>query len=134
MMSTATAAVKASFASPVIASQPASVARDRTMTIGTKIAGHAVGESLDGSLACLRVGDEPRDLSQCRVGADPGRPHDQPAGGVERAAGDLRARDHLRGHRLAREHRLIDGREALGDDAVRRDLLARADDEDVADA
>ena len=37
------------------------------------------------------------------------------------------------GSRLAREHRLVDRRLSLDDDAVGRDLLARADDEHVAD-
>ncbi len=36
-------------------------------------------------------------------------------------------------HRLAGQHRLVDRRRALDDDAVGRDLLARPDDEQVAD-
>ena len=53
----------------------------------------AVGEPLDGRLAGLRVGDEPADLRERRVGADARRADDQqPAAGV-----DGRARDRLAG-------------------------------------
>ena len=63
------------------------------------------------------------------------RADDQPAAGVDRRAGDRVARAAFStGTRLAGEQRLVDGRAALLDDAVGRDLLARAHDEAVADA
>ena len=47
---------------------------------------HPVGEALDGRLAGLGVLDEPGDLRQRGVGADPGRLHDEPSAGVDRRA------------------------------------------------
>ena len=92
-----------------------------------------VGEALHRRLAGLGVLDEPGDLGQLGVGADPGGPHDEPAAGVDGGTGDGVAGADLDGHRLAGEQRGVDGRRAVLDDAVGGDLLARAHDEAVAD-
>ena len=73
------------------------------------------------------------DLGERRVGADLGGPHDQPAARVDGRARDLVAGPLLDRHGLAGEQRLVDGADALLDDAVGGDLLARAHDEAVAD-
>ena len=49
----------------------------------------AVGEPLHGRLARLGLLDEPRDLRERGVGADPRRAHGEPAVRVDRRAGDL---------------------------------------------
>ena len=92
-----------------------------------------VGEPLDGRLARLRLGDQPRDLRERGVGADLRRAHDQPAAGVDARARDLVAGLLLDRHGLAGQQRLVDGGVAGLDDAVGGDLLARAHDEAVAD-
>ena len=76
MISTATAAANARAASPPSASQPASVASEMRDHDRDEDGRDAVGEALHGRLAGLRLGDEPRDLRQRRVGADLGRAHD----------------------------------------------------------
>ena len=88
--------------------------------------GRGVGEPLHRHLRALRLLDEPDDLGEGRVVADRGDLHEQGAGPVEggaddRVAGRLRDRDGLTG-----QHRLVDGRAALEDDAVDGDLLAGA--------
>jgi hypothetical protein len=88
---------------------------------------------LHGRLAVLGPLDEPGQLGQMRGGADPGRFHDQPAAGVDGRADDGVARADLRRHRLAGEHRPVDRRRALDDDAVRGELLSRPYDEPLAD-
>ena len=94
---------------------------------------HAVGQALHGRLAGLGLVDEGGDAGKRRVGADTRCAHDQPAVGVQGGArhgapdGDLDRRG------LAGEHRAVDRRRALADDAVGGDLLAGADDEQVAD-
>ena len=86
----------------------------------------AVGQSLHGRLARLRLGHEPADLGERGVGADLGRAHDETPADVDGRADDLVAGVLLDRDGLARQERLIDGRGALLDDAVGRDLLARA--------
>ena len=79
MISTATAAVNAAAAAPPKASQPASVASEIAITTGTKTAETRSASRCTGALpdcACL---DEPRDLRERGVGADPRRAHDEPA-------------------------------------------------------
>ena len=70
------------------ASQNPRVAAASAITIGTKTADDPVGQALHRRLAGLGVLDEPGDLGQRGVGADPGGPHDQPAAGVDGGAGD----------------------------------------------
>ena len=100
---------------------------------GDEHGGDLVGEPLDGGLAVLGVGDEPGDLGQGGVGADPGGSHDEAAAGVDGGAGDGVAGADLDGDGFAGEQRGVDGRGAFFDDAVGGDLLAGADDEPVAD-
>ena len=57
--------------------------------------------------------------------------HDEPAVGVQGRAGDVGAHADLHRDGLAGQHRLVDGRFAFDDDAVGRDLLAGADDEQI---
>ena len=99
-----------------------------------EVAGDHVGEALDRRPGALGLGDEPDDLREDRVGADPRGPEGQRPRRVERAADD-EVLDPL-GDReaLAGDHRLVDARGALGDHAVDRDRLAGADAHEVADA
>src|SRR6266849_2412032 len=94
----------------------------------------AVGEPLDRRLARLRLGDEAGDLRQGRLGSDLGGADEQAPRCVGRRAGDLAAGANIDGHGLARQHRLVDRRQALLDNPVGGDLLAGANDEDVADS
>ena len=94
----------------------------------------AVGEALHVRLARLRLFDEPRHLRELGVVADARRADDEPPAGVDGRADHGIARADLDGHRLAGDHRGVDRRRARDDDAVGRDLLARAHDELVADA
>ena len=85
-----------------------------------------VGQALHRGLARLRLLDQPGDLGQRGVGADPGGPHHQAPAGVDGGAHDPVAGPDLDRHALAGEQRLVDRRRALLDDAVGGDLLARA--------
>ena len=58
---------------------------------------------------------------------------DEPAADVDRRAGDLVTLADLDRDAFPRQQGLVDGRAALDDDTVGRDLLARAHDEAVAD-
>jgi hypothetical protein len=94
----------------------------------------AIGEPLHRRLARLRFHDEARDLGKRGLGADAGRAHDQATVGIDGRARELRSRPNVDRGRLAGQHRLVDGRAPLFDDAVGGDLLAGTDDETVADA
>ena len=87
-------------------------------------------EPLHWCLACLRLLDQARDLSQRCLEADTGRAYDEPAVGVYRRACHLVVDGNLDGDRLAGQHRLVDRGRAFDDDAVGGDLLTRTDDED----
>ena len=100
---------------------------------GDEHGGDLVGEPLDRGLAVLGVGDEPGDLGEGGVGADPGGPHDEAAAGVDGGAGDGVAGADFDGDGFAGEQRRVDGGGAFLDDAVGGDLLAGPDDEPVAD-
>ena len=91
-----------------------------------------VGEALHRRLARLGLGDQAGDLRQCGLFADPGRPDHKAAAGVDRRADHLVARTDLDRDRLAGDQRPVNRRSTALDDAVGRDLLARADDEAVA--
>ncbi len=114
-------------------SQKPSVPTARAMTIGTNTAEIRSARRCTGALPALGVLDEAGDLGQLGVGADPRRPHDEPAAGVDGGTGDGVARPDLDRHRLAGEQRGVDRRRAVLDDAVGGDLLARPHDEAVAD-
>ncbi len=95
--------------------------------------GDAVGEALDRSLGPLRLLDQPGDLREPGVGADAGGSDDEATGGVDRGPDDGVARPDVDRDRLTGEQREVDRRDAVLDDAVGGDLLARADHEPVAD-
>ena len=95
--------------------------------------GDPVGQALDRRLRALGALDEVDDPGQRGVAPDAGRAHDERAGRVERRADDLVARPDVDRDRLAGQHRLVDRRAALDDDAVDRDRLARPDAQQVAD-
>ena len=133
MISTATAAVNANVAD-LAGAEPEAERRDGDDDHDRdEDAGDAVGEPLDRRLAGLRVGDELGDLGERGVLADLRGADDQAAAGVDGRARDVVARADLDRHRLAGQQAHVDGRVALDDDAVGGDLLARADDEVVAD-
>ena len=112
--------------------QATNVRAATTSTIGTKISLIRSASRWIGRLRALRPLDELHDPGERRVAADVGGPHDERAGRVDRRADDLVA-GRLRGRdRLAGEHRFVDRRGALDDDAVDRDLVARADAQEVA--
>ena len=134
MISTATAAVNAVLALAP-ASEPAGERQERDHDHdGDEDRGDAVREPLHRGLARLGRLDQARDLRERRVGADLRRAHDHPAVAVERRPGHVRSDGDLDRQRLACEQRLVDRRLALDDDAVGRHLLARAHDEQIADA
>ena len=89
MITTATAAVNAAAALPPNASQPASVSSESAITIGTNTPETRSASRCTSRLARLRLRDQPRDLRQRRVGADPRRAHDQASRGVDRRARHL---------------------------------------------
>ncbi len=93
----------------------------------------AVGKPLDGRFPGLGLGHEPCDLSERGVGADAAGLDDEPAADVDGRPGDRVTDTDLDGNALSGQQRLVDGRSALDDDAVGRHLLARPDDETVAD-
>ena len=95
--------------------------------------GDPVGQPLHLGLAVLGVLDQLGHLGELGVGADPGGADDEPAAGVDGRADDGVAEPDLDRHRLAGQHRRVHRGRALLDDAVGGDLLARADDEPVAD-
>ncbi len=87
---------------------------------------------LDRWLRALRRADQPRDLGQRGVGAQPVGADEQGAVGVQRPAGHPVADDPLDRDRLAGEHRLVDGAAALDHDAVDRHPFPWADPDQVA--
>ena len=89
--------------------------------------GDLVGQRLDRCARPLGVGHHPDDLRQHRVAADPLGTHQQAPRAVHGCSGDLVPRDLLDRHRLAADHRFIDGTATLDNDAVNRDLFARPD-------
>ena len=133
MISTATAAVNATAGSTERPASDQRQQRDRRSTTGTNTAETRSASRCTGGLAGLGLLDQPGDLGQLGVGADPGGPDDQPTAGVDGGAGDRVARADLDRHRLAGEHARVDRGRAVDDLAVGGDLLAGPDDEPVAD-
>ena len=133
MISTATAAVNANDALSPAPSQKPSVASASVITTGTNTPETRSARRWTGALPVWASSTSLGDLGQRRVGADLRRPHDQPPAGVDGRTRDLGSGLDLDRHGLAGEHAHVDGRDALLDDAVGGDLLARADDEPVAD-
>ena len=95
--------------------------------------GDPVGEALDRRLRALGALDEVDDPGQRRVAPDTGRAHDERAGRVLGRPDDLVARPDRDRDRLAGQHRCVDRRPALDDDAVDRDPVAGPDAQEVAD-
>ena len=94
---------------------------------------HEIGQTLNWRPAPLRLADHLDDPRQQRFRSDLGGGHDEAAGGVHRPA-DHRIADILHDrHRLAGDHRLVDGAGSFDDRAVNRDLFARPDAQPVAD-
>ena len=90
---------------------------------------HAVGETLDGRLPGLSLLHQAGHLCECRVGPDATGTDHEATADVDRGAGHRVARRDLDRHALAGQHGGIDRRRAGLDDAIRGDLLARANDE-----
>ena len=113
-------------------SQPASVASESTSTIGTKTAETRSTSRWIGALPDW-ASSTSRAICASAVSAPTfvARTTSRPYVLIVRA-GDLGARADVDGHRLARQHRLVDRGRALLDDAVGRDLLSRPDDEEIA--
>ena len=88
---------------------------------------------MDGRAAALRIRHQGDDTCQHGLGTDLAGLHDEAAGFVERAAGDIGARRFLDRQRLAGDQRFIDRRTALHDGAVDGNCLARAHAQTVAD-
>ena len=78
-------------------SHPASVRTERPITTGTKTPEARSAQALGTCLARLCLRYETGDLRQRRLGADLGRPHDEPARSVEGAARHVVARAYLDG-------------------------------------
>ncbi len=96
-------------------------------------AGDAVGELLDGQLGTLRFADDADDLREEGVAAHArGADAEEPVQ-VDRGADDGVAGLLVHRQRLAARGGFVHGAFARDDLAVGRDLLARADDEHVAD-
>ena len=91
-----------------------------------------VGEPLDRRLGALRALDELDDPRERGVATHARRAHDERAGGVDGGPDDLVAGRLGDRDRLAGEHRLVDRRGALDDDAVDRHLVAGPHPQQVA--
>ena len=133
MMSTATAAVKAADGSPVTSSQPASVASESRITIGTNTAETRSTSRCTGALpACVCATSRAICASAVSAPTLVARTTSRPSPLiVPPATSDPGSTS--TGNRLAGEQRLIDGRGSVLDDAVGGELLAGPDDEPVAD-
>ncbi len=81
----------------------------------------------------MRSRDHLDDLAQHRVGANAPGLDDQAAGTVYRGARYVVARDLFDGDRLTRDHRFVDRRATLDDDAVNGHLVAGTDPQAIAD-
>ncbi len=92
-----------------------------------------VGQPLHLGLAVLGVLDEPGQLLELGVRADPCRAHDEPAADVDGGTDDRVAWPHVDRHGLAGQQCRVDGARPLDDLAVRGDLLPGAHDEPHAD-
>ncbi len=87
----------------------------------------AVGQPLHRGPGALGLFNQVHDLGQGGVGPHRCGGDGQHALGIDRGSRHLVTRLLVDGHRLAGQHRLVDGRGAVDDLAVDGDLLARAD-------
>ncbi len=92
----------------------------------------AVGQALDRCLRALGMFDERDDPGERRVGPDPRRAEDERPGAIQGGPDHLVTDRFGDRHRLAGEHRLVDCRGPLDDDAVDRHLVARPDSQQIA--
>ncbi|MDF9817189.1 hypothetical protein M2266_006502 [Streptomyces sp. SPB162] len=95
--------------------------------------GDLVGQALGSGLAVLGVFDQAGHPGQLGISANSGGSHHQASADVDRRPGDRVADRDFDRDGLTGQHALIHRRTALLHDPVRGDLLARPDDEDVAD-
>jgi len=102
------------------------------MTMGTNTPATRSAKALHRCLRSLGLGHQPDDPGQGGVGADRGRSHGEHPLAVDGGPGHGVAGTLVDGDGLAGEHRLVDGRRPVDHDPVDRDLLARADADDVA--
>ena len=134
MIRTATAAANAAVAPPPSerasprASRAASARTTGTKTAETRSARRWIGALPDWASATSRAICASAVSSPTLVARTRSRPNV-----LIVAPATLAARPDVDGHRLAGQHRLVDRRLALDDDAVGRDLLAGTHDEHVAD-
>ena len=94
---------------------------------GDEPGGDAIGQPLDGRPRSLRLGHHACDLREQRVAADAFSLHDQAAGCIDGAAGELRGRLLLGRNRFTGHHRLIDGATAFDDRSVNRYFFSGTD-------
>ncbi len=81
----------------------------------------------------MRLGEQPDDLAERRLGAELLGADLQPAELVDRAGEDGIALTLVDRHALAGEHGLVDGRSAANDRPVDADPLSGPDDDEVSD-
>ena len=113
--------------------QPASERHQRNDNHdGHKIAADPVGQFLDGRLAALGLLDHAHDLGQGRVLAHLARLEPDQPFLVDRRTDDLVAGSFAHRHRFTGEHRLIEGRTPIADDAVHGNFLARPHEKGIA--
>ena len=98
-----------------------------------KISRNDIGESLYRRARALGFADHAYDLSQQSFAADAFSLHDDTAGAVDRAAGDLAAFRFFNGNRFAGDHRFIDRSRALEDDAIDWNFFAGPNAQTIAD-
>ena len=99
---------------------------------GNKPPGHLVRETLNGRPRPLRFGDQPDDLGQKRVAADPLRLHHQYAGAIDGAARHFAPRRLLDRDRLTSDHRFIDRGLPFDHDAIHWNALSRTNAQAIA--
>ena len=128
MMSTATALTSACArrgCGPKQRPREKSDYRDRNHD-GDKPFCYAIGESLDGSAAALRLADELHDARQQRLAAHALGAHDERAGAVDGCSDHFAVRRLFDRHGFAGDHGLVDGAAAFEENAIHGDFFSRA--------
>src|SRR5580692_10165447 len=85
---------------------------------------HAVGEALDGSAAALRLAYKLHDAGEHGFGSDSLGAHDERTGTVDGGSDDFTVGRLLRWHRLAANHRFVNGAVAFEERTVHRDFFS----------
>ncbi len=96
-----------------------------------KNTGDSIRELLNRGLAGLCLFDQPDDLRQHGIGANPGRTKRESTRLVDRATNDFRIAANLDRNRLTGHHRDIDVTAAIDDDTVDGNSLARSHPDEV---